>query len=62
MKEVEATTEDRQKWWDELPDEDKQSVLDLPNFDAGIFQQITGIEVNKKEEARCFLLTTLTTT
>jgi hypothetical protein len=39
------TTEDKQKWWDNLSEEDKQAVLDLPNFDKDKFKQCTGIEV-----------------
>ena len=34
---------DVQKWWDELQDEEKEEVLSLPNFDAAIFKEITGI-------------------
>lgn len=41
----EVTTEDKQKWWDELSKENKQAVLDLPNFDKDKFKQCTGIEV-----------------
>ena len=36
----------RQKWWeDALSKEEKESVLNLPNFDASIFKEITGIDV-----------------
>ena len=31
--------------WDNLCEKDKQAVKDLPNFDAKIFKEITGIEV-----------------
>ena len=37
----------RQDWWDNLSDDDKKEVLNLPNFDKEIFKQITGIEVEK---------------
>jgi hypothetical protein len=40
-----ATDADRQKWWDELSDENKASILALPNFDATKFEEITGIKV-----------------
>ena len=40
-----VTQEDKQKWWDELSDSDKQAVYDLPNFDADVFEQCTGIKV-----------------
>ena len=36
---------DVQKWWNELSEDNKHEVLNLPNFDAEIFKQITGIEV-----------------
>jgi hypothetical protein len=36
---------DKQKWWDELPDSDKQVIMSLPNFDADIFFECTGIKV-----------------
>ena len=34
-----------QLWWDALPEEDKQVILALPNFDADIFEECTGIRV-----------------
>lgn len=34
-----------QKWWDALSDEDKGIIRSLPNFDADIFKQCTGITV-----------------
>ena len=40
-----VTNEDKQKWWNGLPDKDKQAVYSLPNFDAEKFRQCTGIEV-----------------
>ena len=35
----------RQEWWESLSKEDKETVLNLPNFDAKIFKEITGIDV-----------------
>ena len=32
-------------WWGEMSEEDKKIVQDIPNFDAKIFKEITGIEV-----------------
>lgn len=37
---------ERQEWWSGLSQEDKDTVLSLPNFDAEIFQKCTGIKVN----------------
>ena len=37
-----------QIWWEENPSEHKR-FLTLPNFDAGIFKEITGIDVEKPE-------------
>ena len=34
-----------QLWWNVLPEEDKQVILSLPNFDADIFEECTGIRV-----------------
>lgn len=34
-----------QEWWDDLPTEHKEIVMALPNFDADIFEQCTGIKV-----------------
>ena len=42
-----SDTKNRQKWWDGLSEEDKNEVISLPNFDAEIFEQCTGIKVNK---------------
>ena len=38
--------ENAQRWWNELPDEDKQEIKGIPNFDADIFFQCTGIRVD----------------
>lgn len=36
---------DMQAWWDNLHDEDKEIVKAIPNFDAEVFKEITGITV-----------------
>ncbi len=36
---------DTQAWWDNLYDEDKEIVKAIPNFDAEVFKEITGITV-----------------
>jgi len=35
--------------WSEASKKEKQQFLDLPNFDAKIFKEITGIDVNQPE-------------
>jgi hypothetical protein len=42
---ITVTVENKQKWWDNLSDSDKQEVMSLPNFDADKFYQCTGIKV-----------------
>ncbi|MCC0642191.1 hypothetical protein [Clostridioides sp. ES-S-0049-03] len=34
--------------WDSLTEEEKKIIMDIPNFDADIFKEITGIEVKIK--------------
>ena len=34
-------------WWAELDDENREIIKEIPNFDAEIFKDITGIEVEK---------------
>ena len=36
-----------QMMWDSLDNEDRQEVREIPNFDADIFEEITGIKVNE---------------
>ena len=36
-----------QLWWNGLSDEDKTIIKAIPNFDADIFEECTGIKVNK---------------
>ena len=45
LKIIEVTNEDKQKWWDNLDDEEQEEIKSLPNFDKEIFKEITGIEV-----------------
>ena len=33
------------KWWKNLDDESRKTIQEIPNFDAAIFKDITGIEV-----------------
>ena len=35
-------------WWNELSQEAKETIQQIPNFDAKIFKEITGIDVKKK--------------
>jgi hypothetical protein len=39
-----VTNEEKQAWWDNLSDEDKQVVYSIPNFDADKFEMCTGIK------------------
>lgn len=41
----------RQTWWNELPERDKNAILELPNFDKNIFREITGIDVESVKES-----------
>ncbi len=36
------------KSWDAAPDEDRKKLFALPNFDAEIFKEVSGIDVNEK--------------
>ena len=36
-----------QIWWDSLSDQEKNVIKSLPNFDAEIFKEITGIDIKK---------------
>ena len=44
LKHIEKET-GRQMWWDGLSDRKKTIVMQLPNFDADIFFECTGIRV-----------------
>lgn len=39
---------ERQKWYNSLRESQKEIIKLLPNFDAKIFKQVTGIDVNKE--------------
>lgn len=41
----EKTAEYAQSWWDNLSNEDKNIILNIPNFDPDIFKECTGINV-----------------
>ena len=47
LKEVYVNDDDRQKWWNELNEYSKNAVRSLPNFDATIFYECTGIKVGE---------------
>lgn len=34
--------------WDNLTDDEKEAVKQIPNFDAEVFEEITGIDINEK--------------
>ena len=36
-----------QLWWDGLSEDDKKTITEIPNFDANIFLECTGIDVEK---------------
>ena len=38
----------RNEWWQKLSEEDKKEILSIPNFDAEIFKEITGVDINAK--------------
>ena len=39
-----VTKADKQKWWDELDENDKQTIHKLPNYDEDKFIECVGIE------------------
>lgn len=39
------------EYWNRASDDDKKFFTTLPNFDAQIFLEITGINVNKSDDA-----------
>ena len=45
LKSVDFTTA-CQMMWDNLDDDEKQAVKEIPNFDALVFKEITGIDIN----------------
>ena len=42
-----TTADNARKWWAWLSADDRNVILSLPNFDAEIFKEITGIDVSK---------------
>ena len=42
-----TTADNARKWWAGLSADDRNVILSLPNFDAAIFREITGIDVSK---------------
>ena len=42
-----TTAYNARKWWAGLTADDRNAILSLPNFDAAIFREITGIDVSK---------------
>ena len=52
----EEIAEERQKYWNQLSQKQKDIVMAIPNFDKEIFKEITGIDVDKgvmKHEQDC---------
>ena len=41
--------EERQSWWETLLPTRKNAILSIPNFDAKIFKEITGIDVREAD-------------
>ena len=39
--------EEQQKNWGELSQEEKETVMSIPNFDKAIFKEVTGIDVDE---------------
>lgn len=42
-----VTDVDRQKWWNNLTEKEKEAIKAIPNFDAKKFKKCTGISINK---------------
>ena len=40
-------SENAQIWWDGLSERERNIIKDLPNFDADIFSEITGIKIKE---------------
>ena len=43
-----TTADNARKWWSGLSADDRNIIFSLPNFDAAIFKEITGIDVDAK--------------
>ena len=50
LKYIEISNNDKQTWWNNLCEEDKETIKSLPNFDSKIFKKITGIDVEANVE------------
>lgn len=35
--------------WNEISDDEKKKIMDIPNFDSDIFKEITGIDINNNK-------------
>ena len=46
LKIVTVSKADKQAWWNGLSKEERQEVLNLPNFDKNVFVECTGIEID----------------
>lgn len=40
-------TDSATRWWNSLTGEEKETIMNIPNFDAEIFRQCTGISVKE---------------
>ena len=47
LKVLDDESECRQNWWDGLANSQKEIIKSMPNFDESIFEEITGIRVDK---------------
>jgi hypothetical protein len=47
LKTIIVTKEEKQRWWEELSEDNKAAVYALPNFDADKFEKCTGIKVEE---------------
>ena len=45
LKSIKISDTDKQEWWDSLKSKEREAVKALPNFDADIFYECTGIKV-----------------
>lgn len=50
LKTITVTDKAKQEWYDNLKEEDKKEIKNMPNFDADIFKKITGIDVTETKE------------
>ena len=39
-------------WWENMSEENREIIKDTPNFDAEIFKEITGIDVEASNERK----------